>query len=46
MCETGEVEGRKGGTIWYERDRIEALRAKRMNRNIKYCDVGKRKNHY
>ena len=35
MCETGEVEGRKGGSIWYEGDRKEALRAKRMNRNIK-----------
>ena len=35
MCETGEVEGSKGGNIWYEGDRKEALRAKRMNRNIK-----------
>ena len=34
MCETGEVEGRKGGSIWCEEDRKEALRAKRMNRNI------------
>ena len=34
MCETGEVEGRKGGSIWYEVDRKEDLRAKKMNINI------------
>ena len=40
MCETGEVEGRKGGNIWYEGDRKEALRAKRMNRNNQHVVWG------